>query len=94
MIFTNSDGGARGNPGPAAIGVTVRDGEKILEEDSKVLERPTTNNVAEYKALIRALELASKQKDILKFLVRISLPHHLKSKHSLLSLKILFPLLS
>ncbi len=60
MIFTNSDGGARGNPGPAAIGVTVRDGEKILEEDSKVLERQTTNNVAEYKALIRALELASK----------------------------------
>lgn len=35
MIFTNSDGGARGNPGPAAIGVTVRDEEKILEEDSK-----------------------------------------------------------
>ena len=25
MIFTNSDGGARGNPGPAAVGVILRD---------------------------------------------------------------------
>jgi len=60
MIYTNSDGGARGNPGPAAIGVTVRNGEKILEEDSKVLEKPSTNNIAEYRALMRALEIASK----------------------------------
>ncbi len=47
IIFT--DGGARGNPGPAAIGVVVnndRYGEYIGE---------TTNNVAEYKAVIFAL---------------------------------------
>ena len=60
MIFTNSDGGARGNPGPAAIGVVVRDENKILEEFSSTLNKPATNNVAEYRALIKALEIASK----------------------------------
>lgn len=50
-IYT--DGGARGNPGPAAIGVVVGGkayGEYIGE---------TTNNVAEYKALIFALKKAT-----------------------------------
>ena len=60
MIYTNSDGGARGNPGPSAIGVIVRDGGKILEEFSEVLTKPSTNNVAEYRALIKALEIALK----------------------------------
>ena len=60
MIITNSDGGARGNPGPAALGLIIRDGEKILEEYATTLKDPVTNNVAEYKALIKALELASK----------------------------------
>jgi len=60
MIFTNSDGGARGNPGPAGIGLIVRNEDKIIEEYSEVLKKPTTNNVAEYTALIRALEVASK----------------------------------
>ncbi|KHO45765.1 MAG: hypothetical protein QJ16_C0017G0017 [archaeon GW2011_AR1] len=60
MIYTNSDGGARGNPGPAAIGLIVRDGEKVLEEFSEVLKKPTTNNFVEYMALIKALEVASK----------------------------------
>jgi len=60
MIFTNSDGGARGNPGPAAIGIIVRDENKVLEEFVEVLKKPSTNNVAEYIALIKALEVASK----------------------------------
>ena len=60
MIYTNSDGGARGNPGPSAIGIIVRDGEKILEEHAEVLKKPVTNNIAEYTALIKALEIASK----------------------------------
>ena len=60
MIYTNSDGGARGNPGPAAIGIIVRDEDKILEEYSEILKKPSTNNIAEYTALIRALEIASK----------------------------------
>lgn len=53
-----SDGGARGNPGPAGIGAVIYD-EKgdILAEISEYLGK-TTNNQAEYKAIIRALEKA------------------------------------
>jgi ribonuclease HI len=60
MIYTNSDGGSRGNPGLGAIGVIVRDGEKILSRYSEKIGKFVTNNVAEYEALIKALELASK----------------------------------
>ena len=63
MIYTNSDGGARGNPGPGAIGVIVRDDEKILTKYSAKIGKLVTNNVAEYEALIKALELASKFTD-------------------------------
>ncbi len=59
MIYTNSDGGARGNPGPGAIGVLVRREENILEMHSEKIGS-VTNNVAEYKALIKALEIAMK----------------------------------
>ncbi len=63
MIYTNSDGGARGNPGPGAIGVLVRDGEKILTQYSGEVGKFVTNNIAEYEALIKALELALKFTD-------------------------------
>jgi len=59
MIYTNSDGGARGNPGPGAIGIIVRKNNQILKKYSARIGR-ATNNVAEYKALIKALELAQK----------------------------------
>ncbi len=59
MIFTNSDGGARGNPGPGAIGIIVRDNDRILTKYSQKIGNYTTNNIAEYEALIKALELAS-----------------------------------
>ena len=59
MIYTNSDGGARGNPGPGAIAVIVRDEGKILTKYSAFIGREVTNNIAEYEALIKALELAS-----------------------------------
>ena len=59
MIYTNSDGGSRGNPGLGTIGVLVRDNENILEMYSEKIGS-VTNNVAEYKALIKALELALK----------------------------------
>jgi ribonuclease HI len=54
-----SDGGARGNPGPAAIGVLVCD-----EKDHKLADHgetigETTNNVAEYTAVVRGLTLAA-----------------------------------
>lgn len=63
MIFTNSDGGARGNPGPGAIGVIVRKDEAILTKYSGFIGKFITNNVAEYEALIKALELASRYTD-------------------------------
>ncbi len=63
MIFTNSDGGARGNPGPGAIGVIVRKNGEILTKYSAKIGKFVTNNVAEYEALIKALELASKHTD-------------------------------
>ncbi len=63
MIFTNSDGGARGNPGPGAIGVIVRDGEKIISKYSGEIGKFVTNNIAEYEALIKALDLASNYTD-------------------------------
>lgn len=54
-IFVFADGGARGNPGPAAIGVVVKDEEgKVLTQFGKSIGE-TTNNVAEYKAVIEAL---------------------------------------
>jgi|SRR3989344_2883590 len=59
MIFTNSDGGARGNPGPGAIGLIVRDNNKILVKHSSKIGT-ATSNIAEYNALIKALELAEK----------------------------------
>jgi len=53
-----SDGGARGNPGPAAIGVIIRDesGKTIAGYGEYLGER--TNNFAEYSALISALKKA------------------------------------
>ncbi len=52
-VFT--DGGARGNPGPAAIGVFISDQkDKVLAKIGKTIGI-ATNNVAEYKAVIEAL---------------------------------------
>lgn len=59
MIYTNSDGGCRGNPGPGAIAVLIRDEGKILLKYSGFIGKQVTNNIAEYEALIKALELAS-----------------------------------
>jgi ribonuclease HI len=52
------DGGARGNPGPAAAAAVIStpDGE-VLDEASETLGR-TTNNVAEYRGLLLGLERA------------------------------------
>jgi len=57
-LIVNVDGGARGNPGPSAIGVVVRDedGGVLLERGEKIGD--ATNNVAEYRALIAGINLA------------------------------------
>jgi ribonuclease HI len=57
-IIIHTDGGARGNPGPAGIGAVIESGEgAVLKELSEYIGE-TTNNVAEYEALIRALRAA------------------------------------
>ena len=59
LAIVNVDGGARGNPGPAAIGVVVRDGDgAVLEERGEKIGE-ATNNVAEYRALLKGIELAA-----------------------------------
>ncbi len=60
IIFTNSDGGARGNPGPGAIAVIVREDGNILMKYSGFIGERVSNNIAEYEALIKALELGLK----------------------------------
>ncbi|MDE2311873.1 MAG: ribonuclease HI family protein [Patescibacteria group bacterium] len=59
-LIINTDGGARGNPGPAGIGVVIRDESgQILARHNQYIGK-TTNNVAEYRALILALAEAGK----------------------------------
>ncbi|MBP7055738.1 MAG: ribonuclease HI family protein [Candidatus Omnitrophica bacterium] len=58
-VFIYIDGGARGNPGPAGIGVVMLDsGKKKLKEIYKYIGE-ATNNIAEYSALLCALEEAA-----------------------------------
>lgn len=58
-LRVNVDGGARGNPGPAAVGVVVRDGSGEVIADAAEPIGTATNNVAEYRALLRGIELAA-----------------------------------
>jgi ribonuclease HI len=58
-LTVNVDGGARGNPGPAAIGVVVRNDDGAVVEQVGETIGQATNNVAEYRALLRGLELAA-----------------------------------
>ena len=57
-LIVNFDGGSRGNPGAAAIAavVTTPEGEPVTERGEAIGE--ATNNVAEYRALLLAIELA------------------------------------
>ncbi len=56
IIFT--DGASRDNPGPAAIGATIKDEQgRLITSISQGIGR-TTNNQAEYRAIIAALEHA------------------------------------
>jgi ribonuclease HI len=62
LLTINIDGASRGNPGPSGIGaVFSREGEKVVEY--KEFVGNTTNNLAEYMALKKALTIASTLKD-------------------------------
>ena len=57
-VVVNVDGGARGNPGPAAIAAVAATPEgELLESRAEAIGR-ATNNVAEYRALLLGIELA------------------------------------
>lgn len=61
VLVLRTDGAARGNPGPAGIGIVLEswDGEVIGEVAEYIGH--ATNNVAEYSALIRGLEEAARR---------------------------------
>jgi ribonuclease HI len=54
------DGGARGNPGPAGFGVRIEQADGTLIEEFSEAIGVATNNVAEYRALLAALEWAQR----------------------------------
>jgi ribonuclease HI len=57
-MVVNVDGGSRGNPGPAAVGVVVQDADGgVLEEVGERIG-DATNNVAEYRAVLLGIERA------------------------------------
>jgi ribonuclease HI len=57
-VVVHVDGGARGNPGPAAIGIVISDpAGQVLDEVAETIG-VATNNVAEYRALLRGIERA------------------------------------
>jgi len=55
------DGAARGNPGPAGIGVVIQDAKGQVLETYKLGIGRSTNNFAEYTALLEGLKLVSKR---------------------------------
>lgn len=58
-LVVHVDGGSRGNPGPAAIGVVVASADGVVIEELAEPIGQATNNVAEYRALLRGLERAA-----------------------------------
>ncbi len=61
-VTVYTDGGARGNPGPAGIGVVISRGDTLLAEFGAYIGRKT-NNQAEYAALLAGLERAAEFTD-------------------------------
>lgn len=61
MYTLYSDGGARGNPGPAAFGFVLMKDGSLLDLDARYLGT-ATNNSAEYNGLVEGLKLAIKHK--------------------------------
>ncbi|MBN2885015.1 ribonuclease HI family protein [Patescibacteria group bacterium] len=57
-LIIHSDGGARGNPGPAGIGACLHDEAGNLQAEVSLFLGIATNNQAEYKALLAGLEKA------------------------------------
>lgn len=59
-MYVNTDGGSRGNPGPAAIGIAFFDAEGKQLFTHKECIGKATNNEAEYSAIVKALKILLK----------------------------------
>ena len=59
-IIAYTDGGSRGNPGPAAIGIQIQDEAGLVQKEVKEFLGNATNNFAEYQAVATALETLKK----------------------------------
>jgi ribonuclease HI len=57
-VVVHVDGGARGNPGPAAVGVVIADADGAILDEYAERIGVATNNVAEYQALLRGVQRA------------------------------------
>jgi ribonuclease HI len=57
-LIVNVDGGARGNPGPAAVAAVIADPDGTVVEEHRDVIGTATNNVAEYRALLLGIERA------------------------------------
>ncbi|MDQ6819481.1 MAG: ribonuclease HI family protein [Actinomycetota bacterium] len=57
-LVLHVDGGARGNPGPAAIGIVISGADGVVLDEVAEPIGVATNNVAEYQAVLRGLERA------------------------------------
>jgi ribonuclease HI len=62
QLTIHTDGGARGNPGPAGIGVVIEAEEQLIHEFGKTIGE-TTNNIAEYTAVVEALTWLKENKE-------------------------------
>lgn len=60
MLIIHTDGACFGNPGPMGIGVVIYKEGKLVKEISEYIGKGT-NNIAEYSAVLRALEFAKKE---------------------------------
>jgi ribonuclease HI len=60
QIYLNTDGGSRGNPGPAGCGAVISDGNNVVLKKASRFLGVATNNEAEYQAVILGLETLKK----------------------------------
>lgn len=62
VVIAYTDGASSGNPGPSGIGVVLYHNEAKTNEISEYIGK-ATNNIAEYSAVIKALEIAKRKRD-------------------------------
>lgn len=65
IITIQTDGGARGNPGPAAAAFVVRELDQVIYKGSEFLGS-TTNNIAEYEGVLMAFRWIKRNKKELR----------------------------